>query len=180
MTDENTNDNETNNETNNGQGNETRTWEAVLEGLPEDVRTLYDEHVKGLKNALKSERDQRKALADQLRDAMKDLEEGSKAQKALESFTQKLEAAEQRAAFFEEAARPEIGCTNPRLAYLAAQEIEAFDRRGNPNWDVLKKQFPELFGKTRTPSANAGAGAGGQTPKGGDMNAFIRRSAGRL
>ena len=179
MTDENTNDNETNNETNNDQGNETRTWEAVLEGLPEDVRALYDEHIQGLRSALDAERGQRRDLARQLREATQGLEEGSQARDALESVTARLEAAEQRAAFFEEAARPEIGCTNPRLAYLAAQEIEAFDRRGNPNWDVLKKQFPELFRKTKTPSANAGSGAD-QTPKGGDMNAFIRRSAGRL
>lgn len=40
-------------------------WDAVLAGLPEEARGLYETHVGGLKSALDSEREERKKLAKQ-------------------------------------------------------------------------------------------------------------------
>lgn len=162
------------------QGGETsQTWEQVLATLPEEQRQLHDTHTQGLRSALQSERQQRQELTRQLREATQQLEEGSQARQQLEALTNQLETAERRADFMEEAVRPEIGCTNPRLAYMAAQEIEAIDRRGRINWDALKQQFPELFkSQQKTPPGNAGSGTG-QAPTGKDMNAFIRTAAGR-
>jgi hypothetical protein len=161
-----------------GEGGTPATWETVLEGLPEDARALYEGHTQGLRSALESEREQRKNLARQLREATEALEEGSDARTQLETLTQTAEAAEQRAAFYEEAAGQ--GVKNFRLAWLAAQEIDAFDRRGNVQWESLKEAFPELF-QVKQGSAPGNAGAGTQqAPSGGsDMNTIIRRGAGR-
>jgi len=153
------------------------TWDEVLEGLPETARTLYEGHTQGLRSALDAERDQRRELAKQLRDATGQLEEGSKAREALEAATGQLEEATKRADFFQEAARPEIGCANPELAYLAATKRELFDRRGNPNWGAIKESFPELFKKPTPPAGNAGAGTGQTPPKEFNMNTAIRQAA---
>jgi len=170
---------ENNGNQSNDQGNETQTWEAFLEAQSDEVKALADSHIKGLRSALSSERDQRKDLASQLQDAAKKLDKGSEAQKALEEVAGKLDAANQRADFYAEAGKPEIGCSNAKLAYIAAQEVGAFDSRGNVNWDTLKKDFPELFKQKPVAKGNAGNGAG-QTGGGKTgMNEFIRAAAGR-
>ena len=174
--------NETGDSTSGGATNtkeDPQDWDAWLEGQPDAVKKLYGEHTAGLQSALKSERQQRGELSGQLQEASKKLEEGSEAKKLLDEQVSKLEEAEQRAAFYEDAVTPEIGCSNPKLAYLAAKDVGAFDQRGNVNWNALKKQFPELF-KKKTAKGNAGDGAGGEAPEGGkDMNAFIRQATGR-
>lgn len=160
-------------------GQQETTFEGWLREQTEEVQGLIGDHIQGLRSALQSEREQRREFERQLREATEQLEEGSEARQALESMTSDLEAANRRADFYEDAARPEVGCSNPRLAFVAAHEIDAFDRKGNPDWDAIKGQFPELFGST-APPGNAGSGAGQQdgTPVGG-MNSFIRRAAGR-
>lgn len=163
-----------NHETDNGQA----SFAEMLKTLPENVQQLYAEDVKGLKTALNTEREQRKELAGQLADAAKKLAAGSDERKALEAISGKLEAAEQRAQFYEEALKPEVKCRNPKLAYLAAQTMDAFDNRGNINWDVLKREYPELFG-TKIPDSGAGQGGNQNPPSGKNMNTFIRKAAGR-
>lgn len=156
---------------------EPPTWEAILEGLPEESKTLYDQHTQGLKHALDAERLQRKDLTAQLREATGQLEAGSKIKADLEALQGKLEETERRADFATEASGQ--GVNNVRLAYLAAQEFETFDRRGNVQWDQLKKAAPELFAQSAPARGNAGSGT--QTPPtpAQDMNAYIRRMAGR-
>lgn len=158
-----------------------QNWDEILATLPEGQQELYNQHVHGLRNALESERSQRSDLARQLREATSQLEEGSEARQSLEELSGQLEVAEQRTAFYEDALRPEVGCRNPRLAFVAAQEIGAFDRRGNPNWDQIKKAFPELFAQPRqsAPPAGAGAGTNTQPTSPFDMNQAIREAAGR-
>jgi hypothetical protein len=164
------------------QGETPVSFEDWLGKQDETTRKLYEEHTKGLKSALQGERDARKAetakLSRELREASKRLEEGSEARKALEGVTGQLEAAEARAAFYEEAIRPEIGCNNPRLAFIAAQDGGLIDGKGRISWDVLKAQFPELF-RPKVPPASAGAGTQAQPPRSGGMNEFIRKAAGR-
>jgi len=164
-----------------GEGVKPESFETWLAAQDDGIKGLYESHTAGLRGALKAEREQRKSesadLLKQLREAAKGSEAGSQAQVALKDVTTRLEQAEQRVSFFEDAAKPEIGCTNPRLAFIAAQEISAIDSKGRINWNEVKSQFPELF--KRQGSGNAGAGTG-TTPTGKiDMNAVLRRAAGR-
>lgn len=161
-----------------GHDNAPVTWDAWLETQDETVRGLVGDRFKVLESALKSERNQRSDLARQLRDVTAKAEKGSELEKALTEVSAQLEVTERRAAFYEEAGRPEIGCTNPRLAYLAAVEGDLIDKRGRIDWEALKASAPELF-RPRVPQGNAGAGTGGPPPAQKSMNDFIRRAAGR-
>ena len=154
------------------------TFDGWLNGQDETVKALVEQRFEALQNTVKATRTEREDLAKQLRDATKKLEEGSDARLALEGLSEQLELEQRRAAFYEDAARPELGCTNPKLAYLGAQEISAIDGKGRVSWDAIKTAFPELF---RAPhvSANAGDGTGRQPPAARSMNDFIRRSTGR-
>lgn len=155
------------------------TWQAWLEGQPEEQRAviarLHEAETQGLKSALKSEREARGGLEKQLREIGKQLDEGSEARKQLEAAASELQAAQQRVAFYENAPGDLV---NPKLAWLAAQEIGAFDQRGNVNWDAVKQAFPELFKKAVAVSA-VNAGSGNAAPKPFDMNSALREAAGR-
>ncbi len=115
-----------------------------------------------------------------MREATEKLEKGSETRAQFEQISGKLEEAERRADFFEEASKPEVGCTNPRLAYLGAQEIGAFSSKGKVDWEAIKKNFPELF-RTAQPrtAGNAGAGTGTTAPGAPNMDSMIRQAARR-
>lgn len=167
-----------------GQDSGSLQWDTWLGDQPETVQALVDSHTKGLKTALQSERQQRADLAKQLREATKGLEKGSDLEKNMTALTAKLEQAELRARFFEDASKPDVNCTNPRMAMLAAQELGAIDGHGRINWDAIKTVFPEIFRQARPPQGNAGAGTavpppGGSTDPSKAMNSLIRRAAGR-
>jgi hypothetical protein len=157
---------------------EILTFESWLGSQDETVKGLIDGHIKGLKSALESERAQRSDLARQLRDVTAKAEKGSELEKALMEVSTQLEAAERRAAFYEEAGRPEIGCLNPKAAFALAQAEDLFDKRGRVDWEALKANAPELF-RPRVPQGNAGLGTSGPPPAHKSMNDFIRRAAGR-
>lgn len=162
------------------QGNEGGEFDfaAWLGEQPEHVKSAIEASSAGLHSALKAEREQRKELARQLRDATGKAEEGSALRAQLEDISSKHEAAERKAAFYEAAGRPEIGCANPKAAYLVAQADDLFTRSGEPDWGAIKAAAPELFAR-KTPPGNAGNGAGTQPVRTGGMNEFIRVSAGR-
>lgn len=92
-----------------------------------------------------------------------------------------IAATEIKADFVEKAVA--AGVTDIRLAYLAAQAeglLGSYDPDkgvGKHNLEELKKRYPHLFRATTGGSADAGAGGSGKI--GGDMNAWIRRAAGR-
>ena len=154
------------------------TWDKFLETQSPEVRKLHDDNTAGLKNALTSERQQRKDLEAQLREAAAKAEEGSEAKKLLTEQADTLQGLEDQAAFYDDAHTQ--GVTNLKLAWMAAQETDAFDRKGNVNWELLKTQFPELFSKSTVPPGDAGRGT--QGPPDGDekdMNKYIRAAAGR-
>ena len=154
------------------------TWESWVEAQDESVKGLIDGHVKGLKSALDNERTQRSDLAKQLRDVTAKAEKGSELATALTQVSAQLEEAERRATFYADAGKPEIGCSNPRAAFVVAQADNLFDKRGNVDWAALKVAAPELF-RPRVPNANAGVGTGTPPPAQRDMNQYIRRAAGR-
>ena len=162
------------------QGGQPATWDAYLETLPAEVKTLYDNHVTGLQNTVKATRDERDEFKGKLQEITQALD-GKKPEEAvrlLGEMTSQLDTANKRIAFLEEAGKSEIGCSNPGAAWLMAQAGDLFDRRGNPDWEAIKQAAPELFKKT-APAGNAGAGTGSrQEYSPTSMDEFIRKSAG--
>ena len=162
-----------------GQGGTPVSFEAWLGQQDETVKGLITSHTTGLKSALDSERESRKGLERQLREAAAKAEKGSEAQAQLTKLADDLGTATKRADFYEVASA--AGCSNLKLAWLAVQQdADLMDSRGTVRVEALKAAYPELF-KTGTPApkghAGSGAGQGGAPQK--DMNAFIRSAAGR-
>jgi hypothetical protein len=157
-----------------------QTWDAFLETLPPETRALYEQNISGLRNtvqATRSERDALKARVDALVAAL-DGKEPAAVKQQLTELQSELATANQRALFYEEAGRPEIGCRNPKLAFLVAQAESLFDRRGQPDWEAIRKTAPELFGSAM-PRGNAGTGTGSPPPARQSINDYIRQQAGR-
>lgn len=158
-----------------GKSSQYETFEAYLDKQPQEVKELYQKDIHGLKNALDTERTEKKTLSAQLKELSSKAEKGSELEKQLSETLGKMEAAERRAAFAEEAIKPEIGCTNVKAAYALALADNLFDSRGNPNWNEIKQSAPELFRKT----GSTDGGAGGKTPPVNDINSAIRAAVGR-
>lgn len=152
------------------------SFEAWLEGQDEKVKGLVSKRFEALENTARVRKEEREALADQLKDLKK--KKGDELQAAIDDVSAKLEAAERRASFIEEAIKPEIECKNPGAAWVIAKAQDLFDKRGLPDWKAIKEAAPELFGKPIA-NANAGAGTGTKPEPHKDMNAFIRKAAGR-
>lgn len=142
----------------------------------ETARSLYDQQIEGLRNTVQATRQERDSLKAEIRDLMKTAEKGSEAEKSLQDALDRLDKAEQKNTFLEQA--PQAKCNNATAAYKIAVVDNLFKRDGSPDWDAIKREAPELFGALKT---NIGAGNGTDTPPEptADMNAFIRRSAGR-
>ena len=152
-------------------------FEDWVKEQDEPVKNMLDGHTKGLKSALVSERENRKSLEKQLRELATKAEKGSEAEQRLTQLADEL-TEESRRADFNEAAHA-AGVTNLKLAYLAAIKDDLFDRKGEVNFEGLKKVYPELFGGRKLPRGDAGTGRENGQPASADMNQFIRRSAGR-
>lgn len=164
----------------NGGGNEDPKpleYDAWLSSQPDEVKTLLDGHTKGLKSALDSEREARKNLEKQARDLAGKAEKGSEAEKQLTELANTIAESDRRGDFYE--AAHAAGVSNLKLAYTVAVQDEMFDKRGNVDFEALKKVYPELFGGRKAPDGNAGNGTGNNKPAGKSMNDFIRTAAGR-
>lgn len=160
-----------------GSNSEGLTFEAFLAGQPAEVKALYDQHVAGLQNTVKATRGERDALQRELRELSQKAEKGSEAEKRLGEIADRLQAAERRAAFAEQAVRPDVGCSNPKAAFALAASDDLWTKDGQPDWAAIKAAAPELF--TRARLADAGAGAGtNQKSAAASMNDVIRRAAG--
>lgn len=169
---------------NEAQGNEPQAeapfdFDGWLGEQPEHVRKGYEGKTQGLHSALERERQERKEMSKQLKELLPKAEKGSEAEKALGEMSTRLEQANQRAAFVEEAIRPEIGCRNPKAAFLVAQADGLFKRSGDPDWTAIKQAAPELFGSTKTPPGNGGNGRESPPARAGGMNEYIRAATGR-
>ena len=156
-----------------------RTWDAVLGALPEPDKQLYEQHTSGLKSALDNERRERRGLETQIRELASKAEKGSEQKRVLDEMSVQLTTANERADFFEEGARPEIGCTGLQLAWLAIQaRREDFVKRGRVDWANFKAAYPQLFAQPVSPPGHAGTNTQAQ-PVAQTMNSLIRRAAGR-
>jgi|GEM_PF-1526226 len=155
------------------------SFDEWIEAQDDTVQNLINNHIGNLRSALDSERNQRRELSRQLRELSEQMEEGSEMQQQLDQVSNRLSEMERQAVFYE--AIHAAGATNLRLAYLAASEAGLLDDEGNVDTEALKSQFPELFRqpKPKLPAGNAGSGAGQPPPQPFDMNAEIRRKAGR-
>lgn len=156
------------------------TFESWLAEQDEDAQHLIAEHIAGLKSALDSERNGRKTLEKQLRDAAKQLENGSEAQKQIEQMAADLNAASARAAFYE--AAHGAGVRNLPLAFIAAREAGLLDSDGAADLKAMQERFPELFATSSPTAVPSHAGNGTQRPAPASepsMDTFIRKAAGR-
>ena len=152
-------------------------FEQWLEAHADDTaRSLYDSHIEGLRNSVQATRQERDTLKSEIKDLMKTAEKGSQSEKALQDALDRLERAEKKNSFLEQA--PQAQCNNPTAAYKIAVADNLFKRDGSPDWDSIKKEAPQLFGATTT-NIGAGNGTDRQPEQPADMNSFIRRSAGR-
>lgn len=165
---------EPNNPSGNGQEPEPQ---VVDENTPVEVDKLPANIQKMIRELRSENAKERRQYADQLREAAKKVEKGSEAEKALADASARAEQAEQRAVFFEEASRPEIACTNAKVALAIAMAEGLFTKRGDPDWPAIKQAAPELFGR-KTPPGNAGVG-NGSPPATPSMNDYIRAASGR-
>lgn len=151
-------------------------FEKWLGEQPDNIKNAYETHVTGLKNTVAATRNERDDFKKQLAGLAKQVEKGSEAERQLQEMSGKIELAERKANFMEDALRPEIGCKNPRTAYALAVSEDMFSKNGSPDWASIKLAAPELF---IAGGAKGKAGAGtGEPPKTQDMNAYIRRVAG--
>lgn len=134
------------------------SFEAWLAQQDEQTRALLDEHVRGLKSALESERQRARELQRQLREAAKLAEEGTQLRAQIDEMSRRVSETETQARFYDEAHA--AGVSNLRLAYLAAREAQLINKRGETDWSRLRQLYPELF--SRRSSVVAGAGMSGE------------------
>lgn len=163
-----------------GQGNQGNqqavTFDSWIGGQDDTIKGLIDSHVSGLKSALDSERNERKSLTKQIAELKGKAEKGSELEQQLNSLTAQLDASNAKQTFYESAP---ADVANMRLAWMAAQEGGYIGKGGAVDWNGMKTAYPELFRKQITPPANAGNGRGQDGNNQPNMNAFIRRAAGR-
>lgn len=132
------------------------TFEAWLEGQSDEVKNRFKEGTQGLQNALNSERNNTKGLSKQLKDLQAKADKDSDLAKQLTEMQEKLTESERHSAFVDGASA--AGCNNVKAAYkLAKGDPDLWKRDGSPDWEAIKAEAPELFGK-KNPNGNAGNG----------------------
>lgn len=154
------------------------SFESWFETLGEPQKALVSEHTSKLKKALDSERDQLKPLKAKLSEAQAAAEKGSKLEADLTKLNDELGTWQRRAQFYEAAP---TDLANARLAWLVATTDDLFNKKGEPDWDEIRKRAPELFVAKKIPPGNAGSGNGSgssQLSPAQSMNAFIRQASG--
>lgn len=160
-------------------GGQGQTFDSWYAGQGAEIKGLIDSHVTGLRSALESERTERKALNKQIAEIRGKAEKGSELEAQLGALHGQLETLNLKTAFYESAPGD---LANPRLAYLAATEAGHLNAKtGAVDWPAMRTAFPELFQRRPAPppaNGGQGQGQGGNTTV-PNMNAFIRRAAGR-
>jgi hypothetical protein len=160
---------------------ETPTFETWLPKQDAPVKAMLEQRFQALETSIKTVRQERRDMERQLTEAMKTVEAGSAAAKALESIQAQLAGTQAQAAFYEEALRPEVNLEPSmiKLAFLAAQKDNLIDGHGRIHWDELKQAYPGLFKRPQVAPGNAGVGTASPPVTVEDMNTRIRRMAGR-
>jgi hypothetical protein len=151
------------------------TFEAYLETVPEEIKTLYATHTSGLKSALDNERNSRKLAETSLRDLAKKAEKGSELEKTLTQQADELSKLQTQSTFYDKAHA--AGVRNLKLAFMAAREMGLVSDKGDCDFAKLKTEMPELF-IVNPPPGNAGNGSAQQVQR-TDMNNVLRGAFGR-
>lgn len=150
-----------------GEGNEEApefaSFDDYLSKQDPGIRKLYEAHVSGLKNTVKTTRKERDGLANQLKKLSDSLEKQPEIQKQINDMTSQLTSANQRADFFAEA--PSEGCKNPKAAFALAKSEDLFTRNGDPDWDAIRETAPELFVDPDSLKTEGGKGTGDKKKK---------------
>lgn len=151
-------------------------FDSWLAAADEPTKAIVNARFAALDNTVKATRTERDDFKKQIKDLQPLAAKGSELEASLTELSTRIELADRRANFAEEALKPEVGCSNSRAAFLVATADNLFDRKGAPLWDKIKAAAPELF---KVPVANAAPGAGtGLQPAGTNshsaMNDFIR------
>lgn len=148
-------------------------WEAVLGGLTDEHKALYEKHVSGLKSALEKERDRadteaKKAgeAAQSLRKLAKEADETTAAalNKLADEKDAELADARFESEFYREAAAAGIPGDKLARALLICKTGDFKTRRGGPDVAAMKAELPELFAAPAVPAPRTNAGAGTQQP----------------
>ena len=163
-----------------GEGAEKLTYDTWVGDQSAEVKTMLEENTAGLKTALQGERDARKGLEKQLREAAKNAEGEAKEHytKLADDLKAQTDAAETKADFFVDAQK--MGVTNLKLAHTVALADDLIDKKGRVNFELMKTDYPELFGeKPKPPKGHGGSGSNDGQPTPTDMNTLIRQGAGR-
>jgi len=158
------------------------TLESYIATLPKEqqdkFKPLLDAHIVKLSNTVKATREERDAFQKQLSDAIKKAENGKVDKAELEKLSAQAEEASRKSDFYEQA--PQFECRNPKAAYAIAKVNDFFTKSGAPDWNAIKEEAPEFFGKAPmvTKKKTAGNGTNDEPVSTNTMNDFIRRSAG--
>ena len=154
--------------------------------MPNTEAIIYPVHQAGGKNGrvigggriiLVDERSRRKQLSASVKSLEAKTTGNHDVQAELSAMRGQLVDAQQRTQFYESAPSD---VANPRLAFIAAREIGAISEKGERvDWDLIRREMPELFRKVSIPTANAGAGAKQDGAAGTSMNDFIRTALSR-
>lgn len=157
-------------------------WEKWIAEQEADVRKAYEEHVSGLKTALKTERDASVTLQKQVKELTEKATVASDAQKQVEALQAKMTELETSAttstqalteaqgklgaltkqfAFHREAAAK--GVSNPDNAFLIAQGKGLIGEDGAIDWKEFQKAAPEQFGAMATSATNPARGGTGES-----------------
>jgi hypothetical protein len=149
------------------------TYDEWFGEQTEEVKAMIEEHNKGLHNSVKATRDERDALSKELKKLAKEVDENSEAGKQLGELRSKLEFAERKSNFIEEAVKN--GAKRPSAAFAIASTENLFLEDGTADWKKIKESIPELFSVTNT-NTNAGSGTNTALPK-NDVNQRFREAA---
>lgn len=156
-------------------------WADVMAGLTPEQQAAYAQDVQGLKHSVAAAREERDALARQVAEIKRKLGKNpEETGAALDQLSKSLEEANRRAGFLEAAVSSSVGCRNPKAALAIAMQNNLFKADGSPDWDAIKADFPEGFGKA---VVRTGAGIGTEQdeekPQPRGFNDWLRSEAGR-
>lgn len=144
-----------------------QNYDDWFAGQDESVKSLVGGRLKSLESAYESVKTERKDLAKKLEILAK---ENEPLREQLTQLRKDVEDHEKRAEFFEAAVK--VNCSNPKLAWHIANT-------DGLTLAAMQSTYPELFRRTVPVVTAAGAGAGKSQTVPADMNAAIRKAAGR-
>ena len=159
-----------------------KTFDEWYQSLPDNVKTLANgakDHFERMTATVRDTRQDRDALSENLKTITKLI--GTKpeeAAQAIQKLQGDLESLNKKTEFYDAASAVE--CRNPKAAFAIATTNNLFKRDGKPDWESIKTEAPELFGKAfvKPPRKSAGSGTDSEPAKTGSMNDLIRKGAG--